>query len=183
VLLTGPEEVIGHGAIVVQNMSPAVIKKIKRHDRAAIDRLLRHMLLVPILNDMLLQDRFSRLYGFRYLTDRPDDLKVLSAINSSSVESINAKAQSALRHSLPVVKGLNTKALIRLRQTEGESFIVYREALTRVLREVEHNDEAGIRQAFDDMVRPELHRLDKAVAGARKLVRSHSGTACSLVQV
>jgi hypothetical protein len=171
VLLTGPDDLVEHGAIEIHNLRPPAIKKIKNRDRKTIDRLICTILIDPIMNDMLLQDGFSRFYGFRYLTDRPDDLTVLSAINSNSVEAINAKAQSALRHSLPVVNGLNTKALIRLRQGEGESFLVYREALNAVLREVPHNDEAAIKQAFEDLVRPELHRLDKAVVSARKLVR------------
>jgi hypothetical protein len=175
-LLTGPEEVVEHGAIELHNLPAALIARIRkdgsyRLDSAEIDRALRRTLLDPMLDDMVLQNWHSRFFGFRYLTDRPDDLAVLSAINSNTVESLNVKAQSALRHSLPVVDGLDTKALIRLRQTEGEAFIVYRDALNGVLREVEHNDAASIKQAFDDIVRPELHRLDKAVASARKLVR------------
>lgn len=77
---------------------------------------------------------------------------------------------SKASHPLPFIDGLDTKTLLKLRKEEGEAFQVYRDRV-RTLVEQSSLSALEFKEAFRDLVQPELNQIDKAVASARKMVK------------
>jgi hypothetical protein len=125
----------------------------------------------PMLDDLELQNTYSFLGGFRYLTDRAADVALLSAVDDPARSLLSRKLMGALSHTLPVINNISISHLLKLREKEGEAFLVYREALGKVLSLAHSEDESKLRQAFGDLVRPRIYAIDAAVKSARKLVR------------
>jgi hypothetical protein len=73
-------------------------------------------------------------------------------------------------HSLPVVDDIEIGKIIKLRKAEGESFDVYRDALARALKQYENLTLSKQVQLFNDVIRPEITKIELAVRKSRKLL-------------
>src|SRR5439155_21931290 len=66
--------------------------------------------------------------------------------------------------------------LVALRQKDGAAFQVYRDSVSRVLRELTSRDAKKARQAFQDVVLPHLSDIDLALSNAKKVARRKIAT-------
>jgi hypothetical protein len=123
-----------------------------------------------VLDDLVQHSVVSAWYGIHYLTNRSIDFTVLQAANSPDRQSFTRAVAEGLTHALPTLEAVNLDRLLKLRRAEGESFRVYRDALSRVLRDLHPADERHIRQAFEDMIRPELNKIDLVVRNERQRI-------------
>jgi hypothetical protein len=64
------------------------------------------------------------------------------------------------------------RVLLKLRRDEAEAFAVYRDTLRLALREVEKNGVAKAKTILNDVVQPELHKLDLIVRRNRRRMLS-----------
>jgi hypothetical protein len=126
-----------------------------------------------VLDDSVQHSVVSAWYGIHYLTNRSIDFTVLQAANSPDQQSFTRAVAEGFTHALPTLEVVNLDQLLKLRRAEGESFRVYRDALSRVLRDLRPADEHHIRQAFEDVIRPELNKIDLVVRNERhRIARS-----------
>jgi hypothetical protein len=175
-IVSRPDALVEHGEIVIRDLSRSLRKKLKtRPDYIPTERevkpILRNIFINNALDDILLHNIYSKLCGYRPLTDREVDFIVLDSINQVRQDDTLQGVIKALEHSVPVVSGIDIRKLLKLRKEESAAFEVYRDSVEKVLREVPRSSPESICEAFDDIVRPQLHQIDAAVATARKLVK------------
>jgi len=138
----------------------ALSKKIRR---ALVRDLVR-----PILLDIVHQHVLGADHDVRYLTDRDIDFVALRQASEPGLRDFSRALSEGLSHSIPTLQQLSLKDLVSLRLNEGEVFAVYRDALARVLRDATPADSGRVREAFQDVVRPELNKIDALVANEQK---------------
>jgi len=119
----------------------------------------------PSLEDIEMHGVRQWLGGGTYLSDRELDSQLLRRLGQEE-----EGVELLLKHDLPFVDGLDTTALVDLRAREGEAFEVYRDRIAQMVAE-NIDDQENLDAAFNDMVRPELNRIDRAVAVARQVAR------------
>jgi len=128
-----------------------------------IIRTVQEEIVDPALSDLQFRNILNWLYDVRYLTDRPIDADVLYLINDA--DGVQAPR---LDHTLPFIDGLNTETLVKLREEEGEAFQVYRNRVQQLVEEGPLSGEE-FREAFRELVEPQLDKIDKAVDTANKM--------------
>jgi len=174
----GPGDLVDHSSVArLFNKLPHFLERHldpKKPHRLSRGELLESGILesriYPIVNDIALQNWYSNLYGAHYVTDREMDFDLIAAINHSETNIYSKAFMEALSHSVPFIHNTELSKLIKLREKEGESFRVYRDALALTMKSVTSSDVKEIRQAFDDLVRPELNKVDLAIKNSRKLI-------------
>jgi len=102
----------------------------------------------------------SVLYDLNYITDRTADLVALSGSNSEQNVRLNRSLFETFSHDMPIVFGAPLSSLLKLRKDEWESLRVYRDALREALRTVEDDQRVNAKVVFNDLVLPELNRID-----------------------
>ncbi len=76
---------------------------------------------------------------------------------------------------MPIIPNADLSSLVDLRDAEQEAFAVYRDALSEAMSAGEHCDITNLRSAFDDLVRPELNKLDYAIKNSRRKLKLKVG--------
>lgn len=174
ITLTGAEHLLEHPVSLWTDEPIQVSRRPSTDGRfrviGSVKREVINDLIGPILLDLIQQDVY-RKYGLNYITDRQVDLSVLEATNDDEAKLFSRAIMEGFSHSLPFIKDVSLPSLIKLRQNEGESFQVYRDAVSAVLRQLTPKDSTKIKQAFDDAVSPHLHKIDLAVSNAKKILR------------
>ena len=166
--IRGPEEIVVHGSRFLRPGKRSDLSGRLTSKRRML--ALRH-LIQPALSDVYLHHIHSRHSRFNYLTDHELDLTVIRAVGGPAIEPIQQAIARGLAHSLPVLTNIDVPSLLRLRESEGEAFAVYRNRLSEVLRTVDLSSASAIQDAFASHIQPELDRMDLAAANARKLVK------------
>ena len=93
----------------------------------------------------------------------------------------NSIAFEALTSHVPFLPDISLKNLLKLRSREKECFILYRAALNRTINDfkcrgsgfTKHN----AKELYDDVLAPELARMDRKVKQATKDLRTTAGRA------
>jgi hypothetical protein len=157
----GPEKIIEHrkARLTVDAKYGQLIKKTK------VDHLLEY--LGPILDDIFLQNRLRRV---SCLTNRELDLELIRNLHQSPENEASRHLFDGLTHSLPFVQQISLENLLTLREKEGESFQVYRDSLSNALKTYSLSNAGQSRQLFQDIIQPELNRIDLTVKNSRKLL-------------
>lgn len=174
--LTGADEITEHSPAFVELLEcdPVVAKQrdpAKSHTLSQRDlRRFVDFLIKPIMDDIFVQNWYSVMYGLTYLTDRELDIEIMRAVNDRQTNAQGDVLLEALSHSIPFIYDVPLEKLVTLREVEGESFRVYRDALSATLRSVHDLEPTQIREAFQDEIRPQLNRIDLAIKNARNLL-------------
>jgi hypothetical protein len=122
-----------------------------------------------IMNDLIIHNWHAVQDGSNYITSRAIDENVFGRVRGDSSNQLNQTINKALSHSLPILNGVSLDKLVRLRVNEGESFQVYRDALSNTLTN-KHLSLAEFEQAFSDVVRPEINKINLSIKNSRKLL-------------
>lgn len=121
-----------------------------------------------IIDDLSMQNATANRFNCQYITDRALDLELMDIISDKRARSFNRAAVEALSHPLAFVDQVPLDRILKLRKDEGESFLVYRDAVREVLSSGQGKSSTELRELFDDTVRPELNKIDLTVKNARK---------------
>jgi hypothetical protein len=176
IVVDGPPSLVDHPMVYmpVGEMRDRIAKSLRSRN-PRVDAATRKSILAGMVNrvvdDILQQDIFSRGHDLRYLTDREVDFDALRAVTSPDLDTLSRAVSEGLTHSLPTLKQLSISQLLKLRDSEGEAFTVYRDAVAKVLREIGPSDARRVRQAFNDVILPELNRIDSVVKNAQRRLR------------
>jgi hypothetical protein len=171
--ISGTENFVPHEGIdVVPINRRSQLLRSKRRQKLSKDdvrEVIQTYILDPALIDLQYRHIINWLYDVRYITDRPVDADLLRAMGENVNLQLNQLSTKA-SHPLPFIDGLDTKTLLKLREEEGEAFQVYRDRV-RTLVEQSTLSDLEFKEAFRDLVQPELNQIDKAVASVRKMVK------------
>jgi hypothetical protein len=116
-----------------------------------------------IVGNLSIQNYYSRVSGYSYLADKDSDIALFAALQELSSGSDWCRSLSPIAHELPMIDNVDVSSLVKLRMREEEAFSVYRDAVSKVVSE--HKNESGkhLKSAFDDLVRPEVNKIKRAV--------------------
>jgi hypothetical protein len=105
-----------------------------------------------------------------YLTNHKPEFEVLRYATDSRLANINTSLLQGLSHDLPFIHDVPFSKLIELRIKEGEAFKVYRDALRLALKTVCENNESKTNEIFDDVVLPELNKIDSTIKNSKRIL-------------
>jgi hypothetical protein len=144
-------------------LSPAARKKVGLNEELA-------ELAVADISFELLS---AQCFGASFLTDRPVHIEALEVLSANSeLERRNRLVREHLTSIVPFVEGVPAEDLLRLREVEGDAFVVYRQALNQAIEEYRARggsfNERDARALYGDVIAPRLAALDNRVKSARK---------------
>jgi hypothetical protein len=176
IVLSGPDRLVPHGRLsfrYTKGLSEDVVREASlrpvRLDQSQIDRTKAyHSNIMDIIDDLSTQRHYSRKTGCDYLTTREIDLDLIRSTSSPPVKAVNEALLESFTHALPFVQEVPIENILNLRRREAESFEVYRDAVRGLLQGIDLRDPAKIKQAFADVVRPEVNRLNLTIKNSRK---------------
>jgi hypothetical protein len=157
----GPEKFFDHSETWL--IQPIPVSELKRHRKSThVYAYLDH-----ILEDVINQQVINTP---GYISDRELDFELIESLSNSKVRNVSRAVQAGFSHSLPFIQNVPISALLKLRETEGESFKVYRDALTKTIKSVETKDPLRINELFNDQILPELNKIDLTIKNSRRLL-------------
>lgn len=111
--------------------------------------------------------------GTMFLTERALDIELLRQLSAdTSIEQRNRLLQKYLTCIVPFIDSVHPIDLVKLRQGEEASFILFRHALTRAIDEYKGQKaeltERDAKSIYGDIIQPQLARLDSKVNSARR---------------
>jgi hypothetical protein len=121
-----------------------------------------------IIDDISKQNAAANRYNCQYITDRSIDLELMNIVSNKSAKAFNSASANALSHTLAFVEQVPLERILKLRKDEGEAFLVYRDAVRKVLTNAQGKTDKELREAFNDEIRPELNKIDLTMKHARK---------------
>lgn len=183
----GPEELIEHGSVFHHTKAlPPTIRRIpsivKRLDRGEIVTLTMSQrahssevtyLAREILGNIVFDMAISQSLHASFLTERQLHVKILNSLsNDQALLNQNSILERHLKAIVPYIEGVSPRELLRLREKEGDSFLLFRNGLSVALGEAIAKKgqltERDARELFSDIVAPKLARLDNKVKSARR---------------
>ena len=154
------------GEIVTLNRSE--IRKMGLHKRLAGE----------IYGNIRLELFTSQIFHTSFLTERPIHIDIINSISEdSSLYRRNMLVEKYLTTLVPFLSDIDVADLIKLRNREQESFIVFRQSLNRAIDECRKSDEhlleRSAKEIYSDIIAPQLAKLDLRIRSAKKdLVKS-----------
>lgn len=177
---TGPEELVEHGQAYRIPVGEKLLQAVSKHEKTGKNLLfskrkvkesgLLDSDINPIISDIVLQNFYSELYHTQYITDHELDLELIGAANATDVNILSNSLIKGFAHSIPYLSDIEVSQLLKLRDVEGEAFNVYRDSFTQAIKSVSGPNAQKVKQAFDDIVRPELNNIELAIKNSRKLL-------------
>jgi hypothetical protein len=176
--ILGPEELVEHGAMYI-NFTHYLPKELSKYanskgkhklDKEILERS-RLLYFLPdiVIKDFAIQDWYTKNFDFSYLTNREVDVKLINQTNDYDINERNSKVFESLAHQLPVIRDVNIKNLIKIREKDGESFELYRHNMKKLVRELPDNP-SHIKEAFSDIVQTEIDKINISLSESRKSI-------------
>lgn len=184
VLIEGPVEFLEHGGkqrIFETRPEWAVSTKGQKKFRIAHEvvrnhDLLRHVFLEPAL-DVALHQQHHLKEKTNYLTNLEGEAFLASGVLHDPKAMEYAKA-AELSHRIPLLQDLDINAILRLREDEHDSFLLYRKALEKSAKgsfsEKRALTQAEVNEMYEDVLLPEVLRLRATLNAKRKFGRLRS---------
>lgn len=185
VYIEGPDELIEHGALVGtygDGLPPFWVSKSWKYDREGKHLVPKskyrniwrfNQLFDEIASDTSFHLAFGEHFNARYLSNLPLEVALLDAMTfDPEVETSNKAVRELLSHIIPVVGHLSMREVVKLRKTEGESFLRYRAALTKIidefLRQHKKLTKKDAREIFHDYIEREVLNIEGLIFSKRK---------------
>src|ERR1044071_9429474 len=113
-----------------------------------------------ILQNILFEFTVSQSFGTSFLTERPIHIKLLQTLTTSSQqEKRNALIKKHLTTLVPFLDGVDSAELLKLREQEGDSFIVFRQAINSAIDAASDKKgeftERTAREIYGDLLEPD----------------------------
>lgn len=182
-VVEGPNELVPHGALVSplhdlpdwleERHKPGEVVVLEGDDPARNAVLAGHV--NRFFSNLLFLDWYSQYRGIDCLTDNTREFDVLEAANPPAVNERNRALIDAFTHEIPTIVTDNVSEILEVRESAPEAFRVYRDALSESLKEALSEEPGMAAEIFDDIVRPEVNRIEKAVRGSRRKLKRSLG--------
>lgn len=180
IYITGPESYGFHGSLVFsfrdyipEQISAVLNKKMPVPlSVGMIKEVFLSVLTSPILEDLSIQNVLLDKTGYNYLTHRDIDVQLINALHGEDKVKISNNIISGLVHEIPILANASLDGILKLRNEEGESFKVYRDAVSSILRKADDIGQSQFREAYQDIVLPELDKINLTIANNKKTIIS-----------
>jgi hypothetical protein len=143
-----------------------------------------------VIEDILVQQMTSSLAGAAFMTDRRLDTVFLNALHGDARRaSFNGILERDLMYKMPLIDSIPLEEIVRLRKSEPDAFLVYRDSITRLvqshLRGRVSLSAGEARDLYDSEIRPSLNKMNARMTTIRttlseRFVRNITITATTL---
>lgn len=125
-----------------------------------------------IVFDLTRQDANVKIFNNNYLFANDYYPEIINKINNFKTGSISHREiVNGLTHVVPTIENTNLHNLISLRENDYESFLVYRDSITKLIKQtIENKDFSDLETAINDIVKPELNKINLTISKNRKLL-------------
>jgi hypothetical protein len=122
-----------------------------------------------IIDDISTQNAAANRFNCQYITDRSIDLELMDIVSDRNARAFNRAAADALSHPLAFIDNVPLERLLKIRKRDGEAFLVYRDAMRKILAQARGKTSMELREAFEEEIRPELNKIELLLKNARRL--------------
>lgn len=125
-----------------------------------------------LARDAVIQQYSGVRYNAPYVTDSPVEARFLERVYPRDDATLSMRELlDQMRHEIPLLMEFPMRRILRIRQSEHDSFVLYRNALQQVVREHLRNDRQfskdTAREICSDIILPQVRKL-KVDARARR---------------
>ena len=178
IYITGPHSYGFHGSMVIKfryyipKEILAVLDKKKSVELSPeiMKQTFLSALISPILDDLTIQNITLNNTDYNYLTDRNIDVQLIDALNVGEKATISKALIEGLVHKIPLIANARLDNILKLRQEEGESFLVYRDAVSSFLDQAGNLTQSQFREAYRDVIQPEVNKINLTISNNRKAI-------------
>ena len=125
-----------------------------------------------IVFDLTRQDANVKIFNNNYLFANDYYPEIINKINNFKTGSISHREiVNGLTHVVPTIENISLHNLISLRENDYESFLVYRDSINKLIKQtIGNNDFSDLETAINDIVKPELNKINLTISKNRKLL-------------
>lgn len=123
-------------------------------------------LIEPIIDDFLLHSVWREHDKTTYLTNRPIDTLIMKNLGQNDFE--NNNTLDYIKPILPLIQNSNIENLLKIRDNDYESFLVYRDRLRQIINSNNLNSEKEYKEAYNDLIQPEINRMNNVLKKNKK---------------
>lgn len=183
---SGPDPYYEHPiAAILAALPPSIaeqqriMKNLKSNRKIMIPKYLQkqlklhEMLANKVMANISFELLMAQALNTSFVTHQSVHLSFLaSAFGNTEIERKNYIASKYLSSSVPFLNDVNVKELLKLREQEADAFILYRHALSEMIREFlasgEGLTEQKARVMYSDYILPQLTKLERRVEIAKR---------------
>jgi len=199
-LISGPDSLVGHGKNVrvvtelpeTLNKKSRIMAKVNQGEviklsRTVLERSvkLHNEYAAEVLQNVFFELACAQCFNTGFLTERALHVEALNYLSmDSDLIERNRIIQKYLTLLVPFIQSARMEDLIKLREKEPESFIIFRESFTKALSEYRSGitrpfGPEDARQLYGDIIEPSLSKLDQTLkSSTKKLLK---GTAAKVI--
>jgi hypothetical protein len=177
-VFSGPEQFVEHGSVDIcgtlrQDLVDGYVRgKSRKLTRKEIQKYgIFQWFIRPTLTDLFEQNLHVLTRHTQYLSNRQIDFDLIASVGTPDTLSVNRKLVDGIAHSIPDILGIRLENLLKLREKEGEAFMVYRDKLRNALEQSKALKTKEIVQLVDDEIKPELNKIENTIKNSRKLLK------------
>lgn len=179
---TGTEHLIEHGEIELRyskthhpDLRPIARSLGKKKSKQLSNEELKvvgivESLLDPVLDGLLVQSFSAKVHGTSYITNKSIEIDLINRTGSKEVANVSTAMLEGFLHSVPNVVSAPLSKLLALRKDQFDAFLVYRDALDKALKEGRNLSIEEMKTLVDDVVRPEINKVSRAINISKKLL-------------
>ena len=123
------------------------------------------------MDDIMVQKFFIDDFNTSYLTNRGIDSDILQSLIDSQEQEKRKQEYSTingLSHTLPFVQDSTLENLLDVRESEQESFKVYRDAIRMAIKDAKNTDTTKlVEQIKSDVIEPALNKIELQIKNNR----------------
>lgn len=125
-----------------------------------------------ILLDLIQQNANVKTLNNNYLFTNNYYPQIVNKINRYNPNVLSPyDIAEGLTHVVPAIENTSLHNLINLRENDFESFLVYRDSIRKLISQtIEINDFSNLSMAINDIVRPEINKMNLAVKTNKKML-------------
>lgn len=129
--------------------------------------------LIPIIDDFILHNFWNIYNKTTYLTNRAIDTLIMQKLGESNIQ--NQNTLNYIKPVLPLIQNVNIETLLKIRDDDYNSFVVYRDKLRELININNLKTEKDYQNAYNDLIQPEINKMNNILQKNRKHLSSKIG--------
>ncbi len=158
---------------------PRIYSKLKRGQAVLLSKTLikdlgyHKDLASELLMNVLFGLLTSKTIGSSFLTEDSVHIDLMNSLNpENDIRRKNSLAQKYLTSTVPFVEDVKLKDLMKLRENEGDAFLIYKQALDQAMTELKDSNSnfkaKDAKELYSDVIAPSIAKMNQRVKTARK---------------
>lgn len=191
----GAERLLEHGSVVLLlkelpslfESHPRLKARVERGDVVKFSSsLLRKshvgdLLADEVFGSLLFELTSSQCLNTSFLTNREVEADFLHALGYPETRAVDQFVGRHLSAMMPFLGNVSPEEILKVRENDGDGFVVFRNSLRKVVSEYCQINDAGLiekggKEIFGDIIEPELAKISKKLAAAQRLLARNAAS-------